>query len=153
MSFRIRKAGIADFGRLKAIKSEFYLWECERDDRCDPAYAKKGLGARLARNLRQKKTAFFIAEQGKEIVGYVGGELQKNPAFVRYRSRGHLFNLYVKPGYQRRGIGKALFKTALAWFKENKAQDLMLTVYTHNKVAHGIYKKFGFKDYIMEMKR
>ena len=103
---RIRKATIKDFEKLMELKSEFYLWECKVDKRLNPGYVNKGLGSRLAKNLRQKNTVLFIAEDKKDIVGYAGAEIQKNPAYVKFKKKGHLFNLYVRPKYRRKGIGK-----------------------------------------------
>lgn len=150
---RIKKATIKDFEKLKQIKSEFYLWECKGDKRLNTGYIKKGLGARLAKNLKQKNTVFFIAEERGEIIGYSGAEIQTNPASFKFKKRGHLFNLYVRPKYQGKGIGKRLIKKTLRWFKEKKISDLMIMVYSHNKKAHQIYKKLGFKDYIIELKK
>ena len=148
---RIRKATIKDFDKLKELKSEFYLWEYKGDNRIDPNYVKRGLGLRLAKNLRQKDTVFFIVEDKKDIVGYAGAEIQKNPAYVKFKKKGHLFNLYVRPKYRRKGIGKKLTKEVLKWFRKNNVKDLMIRVYKHNKIAHELYKKFGFQDYFIEL--
>lgn len=148
---RIKKATSKDFEKLKEIKSEFYLWECKRDKRLDPGYVKRGLGARLAKNLKQKNTVFFIAEDKGKIIGYSGGEIKENPGFIRLKKRGHLFNLYIKPKYQGKGIGKKLIKETLKWFKKKKVKDLMIMVYSFNKKAEKIYKGLGYRDYIKEI--
>jgi ribosomal protein S18 acetylase RimI-like enzyme len=151
---QIRRATIKDVDRLKHLKAEFYLWECETDDRLRVDWADKQLKARLARNLKDpKKTAFFIAEEKGVIAGYSGGEIEKTPGFIRHKRRGHLFNLYVKPEYRRKGIAKKLIKAVLDWFKENEVVDIRLLVYTHNVRAHSIYRKLGFEDYMIEMKK
>jgi len=49
---KIRKATIKDFEKLKPIRKEFFLWECKVDKRLDPNFVKKGLGIKLAKNLR-----------------------------------------------------------------------------------------------------
>ena len=149
---KIRKVTINDFKKLKELKSEFYLWECKGDKRLNPEYVKRGLGARLAKNLRQKNTVFFVAEEKEKLIGYSGGEIQKNPAFAKFKKRGHLFNLYVKPEYRSKGIGKKLIRATLSWFRKKKVSDLTIMVYSHNKSAYKIYKNLGFKDYILELK-
>jgi ribosomal protein S18 acetylase RimI-like enzyme len=151
----LRRATIKDFDRLKKIKADFYLWECGMDKRIRPEWAEKQLQSRLARNLKHhtKSVAFFIAEERGEIIGYSGGEIEKALGFVKSKRLGHMFNLYVKPEYRKKGIGKKLIKEVLAWFKKNKVKELKILVYPHNKPAHEIYKKLGFKDYIIELRK
>ncbi|MBW2991037.1 GNAT family N-acetyltransferase [Candidatus Woesearchaeota archaeon] len=153
MPFLIRKATIKDFEKLKEIKIEFYLWECKKDNKLTTDYVKKGLGSRLAKNLKQKNTAFFIAVQKGEIIGYAGGEIKNNPSYAKYKKSGHIFNLYVKPKYQGKGIGKKLINETMKWFKKNKISDLRIMVYKNNKRAHKIYNKLGFKDYVIELSK
>lgn len=147
----IKKAMIKDFGELKEIKTEFYLWQCNKDKRLNPNYLKKTLGQRLARNLRQKNTAFFIASDKGKIIGYAGAEIKKNSSFMKNRTRGHAFNLYVRPKYRNKGVGKKLINEVLKWFNKNKIYDLKITVYSYNKKAQKIYRNLGFKDYILEL--
>jgi ribosomal protein S18 acetylase RimI-like enzyme len=153
MPILIRKATPKDFAQLNQIKQEFFLWECKLDKRCNPAYAKKGLGSRLAQNLKQTNTVFFIALNKGEIIGYVGAEIKKNPVYIKFKERGHLFNIYVRPAYQGRGIGKKLINETMKWFKKKGLHDLMILVHDHNKKAHRIYNKNGFDDYIIELKK
>ena len=148
---KIRKATIKDFEKLKKIRTEFYLWECKRDLRSNPDYASKGLGARLGRNLKQNNILFPIAEKNSEIVAYLGAEILKNPAWVNFKKRGHIFNIYVRPKYRNKNIATLLIKEALKWFKSNNVSDLMIMAYENNHVAKRIYKKFGFRKYISEL--
>jgi len=148
---KIRKATIKDFEKLKEIKAEFYLWECKRDNRLNTKWINQGLGSRLARNLKQKNTAFFIAEDKGNIIGYAGAEIKKNPSSIKHKKRGHMFNLYIKPKYRNKGVGKKLVNIILNWFKKNKISDLMIMTHSYNKRAYKIYNKFGFRDYIIEL--
>ena len=147
----IRKATIKDFENLKKIKTEFYLWECGKDQRLNPDWMNRGLGSRLGRNLRQNNTLFLIVEQDSEIIAYLGAEILKNPAWVNFKRRGHVFNLYVKPKYRNKNIGTLLIRKSLEWFKSKDVRDLMIMVYKNNNVAKKIYKKLGFKEYINEL--
>ena len=151
LHMRIRKATSRDFEKLKQLKAEFYLWECERDKRLRPEYVKRGLGSRLAKNLKQDNCAFFVADDNGELVGYAGATIEKNNAEWRASKKGHLFNLYVRPGFRRKGIGKRLAKVALDWFKEKKVTDLMILVYSEKKLAYDIYRGLGFRDYIVTL--
>ena len=149
----IRKATPHDFQQLKEIKTEFFLWECKMDNRVNPDYAKRNLGVRLGINLRQDKVAFFIAENKGKIIGYVGAQIEKNYPPNVEKFRGHLFNLYVKKEYQGKGIGTKLIKKVFSWFKEKKITDLKVMVYATNKGAHKLYKRMGYKDYIVNLRK
>ena len=148
---KIQQATIKDFQELKKIKIKFYLWQCKRDKRLNPDYAKKVLGQRLAKNLKQKNTAFFTAKDKEKIIGYVGAEIKKNPSFMKNKLMGHAFNLYIIPKYRNKGIGKKLIRRILKWFDEKKVNDFRIMVYSYNKKAQQIYKRFGFKEYILEL--
>jgi len=147
----IRKAAKKDFEGLKKLKQEFYDWECKHDSRSDPDYI--GIASRLARNLGQKDTIFYVAEQQGKLIGYAGAEIKKNPAWVKYRKRGHLFNLYIKKPYRNKGIGSKLCRKVFSWFAQNNIKDIMIMRYSFNTNARKLYKKFGFMDYIIEMTR
>ncbi len=149
----IRKSTTKDFEKLKKIKKEFYLWECEKDTKLCPKFANRNLGIRLGKNLRQDNVAFFIAVEKNEIVAYVGGEIEKNMPCHKEKLKGHLFNLYVRPNYRKKGLGKKLIKKILTWFKENKINEIELFTGANNYPAQGLYKKLGFEKYYIKMKK
>lgn len=150
---KIRKATLKDFSQLKKLKKEFFLLECKRDSRMNSFWVKTSLGKRLGKNLRKKNTIFFVAEEKSRLIGYAGAEIVKNPSFVKFKKRGHLFNLYVLPNYQKKKVGRQLLQAVLQWFKQHKIVDQMIMVYADNKIAYHLYKKAGFKNYILELRR
>ncbi|MBN1386553.1 GNAT family N-acetyltransferase [Candidatus Woesearchaeota archaeon] len=144
----IRKAGIRDYEELKQIRTEFYLWEAERDRRIKKAYVRH-LGPTLAKMMRQKDKAFFMAEAEGKAIGYAAAEIQKNPAWCVHDKRGHMFNLYVDRQYRRKGVGQKLTEACLRWFKEKGIRDLMIMHYHFNTEAASLYKRYGFREYIV----
>lgn len=52
-------------------------------------------------------------------------------------------SLYVKPGYQGKGLGAELMQKAVDWLDEGG--DIYLEVAAHNKRAITFYERFGFK--------
>ncbi|MFH1133096.1 MAG: GNAT family N-acetyltransferase [Nanoarchaeota archaeon] len=149
----IRKASTSDFTQLKALKEEFFLWECQKDPYLDPRWARRGLGSRLARNLKQKNGAFFVAETGGKLIGYAGVAVEDNPASFRARKKGHIFNLYVLEAFRRKGVAKLLFQKAVAWLKAQKVGEHMIMVYDENELAHRWYNRLGYKDTIIILKK
>lgn len=150
---KIRIAEVKNFDKLIEIRKEFFRWEAERDKRVDPNYEKRSLSIRTGKNLRQDNVAFFIAEEKGQIVGFAGASIDKAAKWTKLEKEGHLFNLYVKEDYRRKGIGKKLIKRTMEWFKKNKISDVKILVYNFNEKAHKIYKKYNFKDYVIEMRK
>ena len=59
-------------------------------------------------------------------------------------ARGYVSELVVHPDYQRRGLGEAMLRWALAWFRERGLRTATLTVNTDNAPAIALYRKLGF---------
>jgi len=147
----VRRAAVKDFEALKEIKTEFFRWECEQDVMLDPAYVKRVLGMRLAKNLRQSNTVFVIAEEEGKAVGFAGAEIKKNGSDLKYRHQGHLFGIYVRPHHRRKGIAEKMLNEIMKWFKEKNIDYLVLERWDHNKIAASLYRKFGYKDRLVSM--
>ncbi len=145
----VRKATPKDYALLKEIKTEFYNWECDHDERLDPTYAERVLGSRLARNLRQNNTAFFLAFKEDAVIGYAGAEVKESPIFVKARRQGHLFNLYVRPGHRSEGAGSKLLAAAHDWFRQQRVDEIILEPYAFNTKAQKFYARHGYKEYMV----
>lgn len=150
---RIRKATVKDFEKLKQIRIEFFLLEASTDTRLNPDGIKRGLPVSIAKSLRSKDEINLIAEMDGEIIGYASSEIIKNQSWVKHKRQGHLYNLYVKPKYQRKGIGKKLLEKSLEWFKQRAVKDIKILCYVKNTLAQKLYKKYGFTDYMKVLKR
>jgi ribosomal-protein-alanine N-acetyltransferase len=62
----------------------------------------------------------------------------------RSPSRGYIATVAVHPEFQRRGLGEALMRWALARFREQGMRSASLTVSTWNAGAIALYRKLGF---------
>jgi len=149
----IRKATLKDFEKLKEIRTEFYLLEASTDKRVSTKWAKHGLGISLGKSIRSKTEINLIAEENGKLIGYASSEIITNPGWVAYKKQGHLYNLYVLPKYQGKGIGKKLIEKSLEWFRKNKIKDLKIQAYVWNKRARKLYHKYGFKEYMVILKK
>lgn len=84
----------------------------------------------------------YVAELDDEIVGNIGLDVIKNP---RQRHIGRLW-IAIKDSQHGKGIGTAMFETVMDladnWLNLTRIE---LTVFTDNKKAIALYKKFGFE--------
>lgn len=60
---------------------------------------------------------------------------------------GRVQYVAVAPGARRRGIGRALLSTAVAWLLEGGAPEVFLTVDAENVDALNVYRAAGFERY------
>jgi ribosomal protein S18 acetylase RimI-like enzyme len=63
---------------------------------------------------------------------------------TRLAPAGYISDIALHPDYQRRGLGEALMRWALAWFREQGLRRAALTTNTDNARAIALYKKLGF---------
>jgi len=149
----IRKATIRDFEKIKQIRAEFFLLEASTDKYVNPEWVKRGMPIAIGKGLRNKNEQYHIAEEDGQLIGFAASEIIKNPHWAKHKELGHLYNLYVIPKYQGKGIGTKLLEKALEWLKERKIKDIKILTYAENKKAQKLYKRYGFSDYMITMKK
>jgi len=90
---------------------------------------------------------FIVAEEDGEIVGYVMCRIETGlPDFglLGIAKKGHVISIAVLPEHQRKGIGAALVKEAMASMRVYKAKECYLEVRVSNTPAVKLYEKLGF---------
>lgn len=131
-NFKIRSAKLSDAKMLAEI--------CRNDlgYDCTDFLVKQKL--ELIDNARE---SVFVAEIGKEVVGFVHVEIYN----VIYCDTGANFlGLAVSLNNRRKGIGKALVKEAQTWAGKNGAKWLRLNSGMKRKDAHEFYRRLGFDN-------
>ncbi len=150
---KVRKATLEDYEPLKEIISEMLLFESQLDSQIDRDYIKKRLPSKLRKNLLSKKVCYFVAEEKGEFVGYSGVEIEKSWSIMTLKEVGHIFQLYVRPNYRKRGIAERLCKAAFLWFNEKKLRWYKVLVYINNPHVKNYYEKYGFEPYVLEYRK
>jgi len=59
--------------------------------------------------------------------------------------QAYILNLYVAEEYRGWGIGARLMDKAEGWARENRYQQIRLSVAFHNVNAVGLYNKLGYE--------
>lgn len=81
---------------------------------------------------------FLVAEEKGEVLGYIGMHV--------VFGEGYMDNLAVFPHARRKGVGKKLVETLIAWLKQHDGLFLTLEVRLSNQAAISLYQSLGFEE-------
>lgn len=87
---------------------------------------------------RNRFAVYFSAVMENQVVGYIG--------MWKIFDEGHITNLAVHPGYQNKGIGKALLKHLIDYSASHGITKMTLEVRESNIKAIRLYRSFGFRN-------
>lgn len=94
---------------------------------------------------RRDPEGIFVAKANGKIVGFVAGD--SNWFSKReHKKVGAIHEIVVHPDYRGMGIGQALMKRILEYFKEKGLHTAELWVGDENYKAIDFYRKLGFKE-------
>ena len=94
-------------------------------------------------HVKDRKCLTIVAEVKGEIVGSLSLWTSGLKKMGHIRELGML----IIDGYREMGIGRALIDYALKWARKQKGvEKITLGVFSTNKRAFHLYKKFGFKE-------
>ncbi len=80
--------------------------------------------------------SFLVADQGGEIVGYLGIQISFDEGFIT--------NVAVTPSKRKKGVGRALMAGLLAFVARKNLRTLSLEVRPSNAAAIALYESVGF---------
>lgn len=114
------------------------LWEAFYTEWPEPPHRQKGWDD-IADDVRRAidENVVLIAEEGGAVGFALGWRHAQNPRL------GYLSDLYVRPEFRRKGIGRALVAEAAAGLGR---KYLVLTTETRNGPARAYYKGLGFEE-------
>ncbi len=83
-------------------------------------------------------SVILVAEEDGEVVGYSAGYLEGDGV-------GHIASVAVRPGFRRRGIGRALMEALERELVARGARRLRLEVRASNQAARRLYESLGYR--------
>ena len=104
------------------------------------AFASEGVITPFRRELANKLATYLVAsapEKKAPVVGYAGLWFIIDEA--------HLTSLAVRETERSKGIGRRLLMASLQLAVQRQATMMTLEVRASNKMAQGLYEKFGFR--------
>ena len=149
----IRKANINDLEQLEELRVEFLKFSNEIDNTLNSSCFREIAHLEITSFFKESNSIFFIAEDKKEIIGYVYATFKKSDKLHITDKYGEIAHIYITEKYTDRGIGKKLINEVLEWLRYNKVDEVGVKVYFKNKRAVMFYKSLGFETNNCVMKK
>lgn len=151
-----------DIGTILDLWKEFHVYQTDlllkKEPSFKPHLAKKDNAKEI-----YKKYVFEKIEsgKGKVLLAMVKGKtagmcfffIEDTIPVFKMEKIGYLGDLFVRDEFRNMGVSSLLRKEAFKWFRKKGMTHTALKVYKENAHAYSIYLKWGFKDFIMEMRR
>lgn len=110
-------------------------------------------GEFLTSQMEDKDAVVFVADTDGRIDGYVYGAIEPL-SWKDLRDRaGYIHDIAVDPSVSRRGVASALVTAVLEWFRERGLPRVLLGTSPQNTAARATFKRFGFRETMIEMTR
>lgn len=157
----IRKAKLRDVENISKMRKDFMKTQLNIMKRSSPEHindfdektnSQKIFKNFLKRQIFSKNGLVLIAECDKKIAGFAFFIIQKNIPLFKLDKYCEILDMYVKEEFIGKGISTRIKESALKWCKTKGISKIALRVLPNNSHAKGIYKKWGFSDFLIEMR-
>ncbi|PEL14040.1 GNAT family N-acetyltransferase [Bacillus sp. AFS017336] len=147
MSIQVKKCNLEDSHLLQEIGYETFN-ETFKDQNTEEnmiAYLENAFNLKqVEKELSNLSSKFFFVYFHDEIAGY----LKVNTSDAQSEEMGEesleIERIYIMKNYQKHGLGKYLFNTAMEIALELNKKKIWLGVWEKNENAISFYKKMGF---------
>ena len=154
MNIILRNATLQDLPIIQHVNN--LLFEYETENGFDNYISNWALGEESAEYFSEliQNQFVIIAGTEKEPVGYLAGSIYQDNTYSYYEGKtAELENMLVVEKYRKFGIGSKLVNAFLKWCKDNSARRVLVTATIGNETAISFYKKNGFKELNITLKK
>jgi len=130
---KIRKATKKDFKEI----SEILIKESSKK----PYNEKYTVKIALKETINLSKNELYVATNEKEVIGFIASNITSDD-----KKKAYIGELWLKPNYQKKGIGKILVKFIEDKYKK-KGIKIIRLVAKRNAGAFRFYKKLKYKEH------
>jgi len=95
----------------------------------------------------------LVAEDEGRVVGFLLASMDRRPGIFLERVHGLISDVYVRPAYRRRGVGRELVGAALAWFAERQVSRVRFRTDARDALGVAVWKRLGFETVALTMDR
>ena len=156
MPFAVRRATDADapaLGRLGAmLLRAHYAFDPQRFI-APGSNPESGYEWFLRGQLKEDGAAVFVAEQDRQVIGYVFAALEPISWKELREACGFIHDIVVDDPQRRGGVATALMEAAIEWLRSRGAPRVILGTAERNAVAQRLFEKLGFRRTMIEMTR
>lgn len=147
----VRLATGADISVLGPIWLEFMQSHERADDRF--ALSDNALyrwEAMVREMIERDDTFVLIAEGGDDRpLGFCVGWVARNPPIYRAAEVGFVSEIAVREQARRRGVGRALMRHAIHWFRERRLCEFQLSTAVWNEGARRFWEELGGEPFLV----
>jgi ribosomal protein S18 acetylase RimI-like enzyme len=150
MSIQIRRATRNDKTALRALVIKTFRDTFDEHNTAEDMeqYVSKSFSeVQIEKELQEKNTVFFLAEDGDRIAGYAKVREGEKQEALRDKQALELHRIYVDKDYFGKKIGNILLAACIDYAKTAGYETVWLGVWEHNAKAITFYKKHGFEKF------
>lgn len=145
----LRRASEKDVGRIVELWTEMWSFHHRLDARFEPSpLAPTTMRHWIEGHLENPMSAVFVAEEGREIAGYLLVTILENMPIVQNPAFGFISEIAVSEKARRRGLGEKLVREAHAWLKSKLITSVEVNVSVKNAVSRSFWRKMGYGDFL-----
>ena len=107
----------------------------------------------IEKNITSSKSIVNVAHVNGKIAGYALSYIKDGPAVYKVDKVGYISDLYVIKDFRGKGIATRFKNEAFRFFRKKGIRFKSIMANPENKHARYIYKKWGFFDFHIEMRK
>lgn len=139
---------VGSFGMLTILET---LPESRQDPDLLPNFSARAMAEMYGEGRENPKHRYWVVtEPSGMVVGHAIALLRVDDAGELF---GYSYSRYVLPAHRRAGIGRALLREAIAWWREQGAAYVMAHTHPTNAALLGLFKGAGFVEHERTNKR
>jgi len=150
----IRRATIEDLSALVefAVKliRQHQVYDADRFHGFEPL--DKKYAEFFPEQLENKQTAILIAELEKQIAGYAFLKIEEESFLDVRTATVWLHDIYIDESARGQNVGRRLLDAAVEEAHDLGSSSLMLSVAPQNEAANKLFKAYGFRPTLTEMR-
>ena len=153
MGVTVRAANQSEVERVVSIWKEFMNDPSAIDEPIPTSEENCKKQAQLVEELvKEDPRQVMVAEEGGELVGYMLYRKDQKSALELKHKMSYIYDLYVRPGFRRRGVGRTLLQACLNDLRTAGPRQVRLNVWTKNESATRLYRRMGFAEHLLVMR-
>ncbi|MFQ6126563.1 MAG: GNAT family N-acetyltransferase [Candidatus Heimdallarchaeota archaeon] len=107
----------------------------------------------IQENIQSDDALVLIVEGEGEPVGFSLAQIKNTIPILMVEKIGFITDLFIRKAFRGRGLSSQLKNETFKWLKKKGIMHIAIGVYADNKHAREIYKKWGFMEFQVVMRR